>query len=163
MMEWQCFKPPLGATFSVVAEKVFDIATSNNRKCIDVVFDVYQEIRIKNAERVKRSSGSEGVSYKNIMLGYQIQKWNKFLTISSNKSELVQFLVCQWKKQEFREKLSERTMFVTMQDQCWKLGSISCDNVSDLCCNSEEADTRIILHAIHSGGTSVIHCDETDV
>ena len=35
------FKPPPGATFSVVADKVFDIVTHNNSKCIDVVFDVY--------------------------------------------------------------------------------------------------------------------------
>ena len=96
------------------------------------------------------------------MSGHQIKTWNKFLTISSNKSVLVQFLVCRWKA-EFREKLGERTMFVTMQDQCWKLDFISCDNVPDLCCNHEEADTRIILHAMHSGGTSVIHCDDTDV
>ena len=88
---------------------------------------------------------------------------NKFLTISSNKSEFVQFLVCQWKRAQFRETLGERTKFVTMQDQCRKLDSISCDNVPDLCCNHKEADTRMILHALHSGGTSVIHCDDTNV
>ena len=114
-------------------------------------------------KKFERSSGSEGAKYKNIMPGYQIKTWNKFLTISSNKSELVQFLIFQWKQEEFREKLGESTVFVTMQDQCWKLDSISCDNVPDLCCNHEEADTRMILHAIYSGGTSVIHCDDTDV
>ena len=63
-----------GAIFTVVAGKVFDIVTSNNNsKHIDVVFDVYKDISIKNAERAKRSSGSEGVSYKNIMPGYQIK------------------------------------------------------------------------------------------
>ena len=94
---------------------------------------------------------------------YQMKTWNKFLTISSNKCEYIQFLVCQWIKVEFREKLGERTMFVTMQDQCRKLDSISCDNVPDLCCNHEEADTHMTLHAMHLGGTSVIHCDDTDV
>ena len=121
----QRFKLSTGTTFSVVAEKVFDIVTSNDSRHIDVVFDVYQDISIKNGERTKRSSGSEGIRYKNIMPGYQIKTWNKFLTISSNKGELVQFLVCQWKKAEFREKLGERTVSVTitMQDQCWKLDS----------------------------------------
>ena len=65
----QRFNPP-GATFSFVAEKVFDVVTSNNSKHFDVVFNVYQDISIKNAERAKRSSGSEGVRDKNIMLGY---------------------------------------------------------------------------------------------
>ena len=50
-----------------------------------------------------------------------------------------------------------------MQNQCWKLDSISCDDVSDPSCNHEEVDTRMILNAMHSGGTSVIHCDDTDV
>ena len=54
-------------------------------------------------------------------------------------------------------------MSVTIQDQCWKLDSISCDHVPDLCCNHEEADARMILHMMHSGGTSVTHCDDTDV
>ena len=160
-MEWQCYKDSnLAATFSVVARKVFDIVTS---KRIDVVFDDHQDISFKNTEKTERSSGSEGVRYKNIMPEYQMKTWNKLLTISSNKSEYVQFLVSQWKKVEFGEKLGERTMFVTMQDHCWKLGSISCDNVPDLCCNHEEADTRMTLHSMHSGGTSVIHCDDTDV
>ena len=128
----QRLKPSSRATFSVAAKKVFDIVTSNNSKCIDVVFDVYQDISVKNAERAKRSSESEVVRYKNIMPGYQIKTWKKFLTIYSNKSELIHFLVCQWKKAEFREKLGERTMFVTMQDQCCKLDSISCDKVPDL-------------------------------
>ena len=97
------------------------------------------------------------------MPGYQIKSWNKFLTISSNKSELVKFLVSQWKKSEFREKLGEKVMFVTEEDQCWKLESTSCDKVPELTCNHEEADTRMILHAEHSGGTSIIHCDDTDV
>ena len=153
----QRFKPPPGLTFSVAAETVLDIVISNNSKCIDVVFDVYQDISINSGERVKRSSGSEGVRYKNIMPGYQITTSNKFLTISSYKSELVQFLACQRKEAEFREKLGERTMFATMQDQCWKSDSISFVNALDLCCDHEEANTCMILHAMHSGGTSVIH------
>ena len=43
----QKFKPPVGATFQVVAEKLFDIVTSNCSKRIDVVFDVYQEQSIR--------------------------------------------------------------------------------------------------------------------
>ena len=77
----QRFKPSSRATLSVAVEKVFDIVTSNNSKRIDVVFDVYQDISVKNAERAKKSSESEVVRYKNIMPGYQIKTWNKFFTI----------------------------------------------------------------------------------
>jgi len=57
----QKFKPPVGATFHVVADRLFDTVTSNCSKRIDVVFDVYQEQFIKNMERSKRASGSDGI------------------------------------------------------------------------------------------------------
>ena len=44
------FKPPPGATFSVVAESLFAMLTSNSSKRIDIVFDIYKDISIKNAE-----------------------------------------------------------------------------------------------------------------
>ena len=37
------FKPPVGATFHVVADRLFETVTSNCSKRIDVVFDVYHE------------------------------------------------------------------------------------------------------------------------
>ena len=33
----------------------------------------------------------------------------------------------------------------------------------ELECNHEEADTRMVLHARHAGGTCVVHSDDTDV
>ena len=35
--------------------------------------------------------------------------------------------------------------------------------VPELKCSHKEADTRMILHAHHAGGTCVIHSDDTDV
>lgn len=46
----QKFKPPPGATFQVVSERLFEMVTSNNSKRIDVVFDVYMQVSIKNVE-----------------------------------------------------------------------------------------------------------------
>ena len=57
----QKFKPPVGATFHVVADRLFNTVTSNCSKRIDVVFDVYHEQSIENVERSKRASGSEGI------------------------------------------------------------------------------------------------------
>lgn len=47
----QKFKPPVGASFPVVPDRLFDRVTSNYNKRIDVVFDVYQEQSMKNVER----------------------------------------------------------------------------------------------------------------
>ena len=49
----QRVKPLPGATFGVVAVKVFDIVTDDNSKHNDVVFDVYQDIlsRMQRAQK----------------------------------------------------------------------------------------------------------------
>ena len=57
----------------------------------------------------------------------------------------------------------DRTLCVTIQDECWKLDSITSEPVSELKCSHEEADTHMILHAQHAGSTCVIHSDDTDV
>ena len=61
------FKPPVGATFHVVADKVFEVVKNNSSKRVDVVFDVYPDQSIKNAERAKRAPGTDGVGYRNIL------------------------------------------------------------------------------------------------
>ena len=94
----QKLKLPAGATFRLVAVKVFSAVTSNTSRRIDIVFDTYSDISIKNTERSKRSVCSESVKYKNILPGHPIKSWSKLLTVSSNKTELVKFLVTEWKK-----------------------------------------------------------------
>ena len=97
----QKLKFPAGATFRLMAEKVFSAVTNNTSRRIDVVFDTYPDISIKNAERSKRIARSESVRYKNILPGHPIQSWSKFLTVSSNKTEVVKFPVTEWKKYGF--------------------------------------------------------------
>ena len=46
-------KIPSGATFHVVAERVFELVMSTGSRRVDVVFDVYCEVSIKNVERYK--------------------------------------------------------------------------------------------------------------
>ena len=72
----QKFKPPIGATFAVVADKLFAVVTSNSSKRIDVVFDVYKAISIK---RWKRANGSVAITYHQILPGYQVKNWSKLL------------------------------------------------------------------------------------
>lgn len=159
----QKFKPPRGATFSVVAEKLFDFLTSNTSRRVDVVFDIYKDMSIKNAERSKRSSAaSQGVTYRNILPGYQVKNWSSLLSVSANKTELVRFLVEEWKQKKYREKLNAKTFYVTSQQDCWKLTAQAASLVPELQSTQEEADTRMLLHAKHAG-RCVIQSDDTDV
>ena len=75
----QRFQPPAGATFVVLADKIVDAVTSNASKRVDVVFDVYFDVSIENAERAKRSSCPEGVKYENILPAYPIKSTKKFM------------------------------------------------------------------------------------
>ena len=94
----QKFQPPAGATFAVLAERILDLVTSCPSRRVDVVFDLYFDVSIKNAEQCKRSSIPEVVRYKNILPGYPIKSWKKISSIRSNKTEVVNFIVSEWKK-----------------------------------------------------------------
>ena len=57
-------------------------AASSTR--IDAVFDDYQKLSIKNAQREKR--GAEmGNEYKSIRPNYRVQQWRRFLSNPENK------------------------------------------------------------------------------
>lgn len=88
----QAFKPPPGVTFAVVAEKLFALISSTPSHRIDIVFDVYKVVSIKNAEGAKRSSRQEGVTYRNILPGFQVKNWQKLLGIAENIAKIVRFL-----------------------------------------------------------------------
>ena len=60
-------------------------------------------------------------------------------------------------------RLGNRIMYITIEEQCWRLDARTCAPVPELQCNHEEADTRTVLHARHTAGPYVIHCDDTDV
>lgn len=54
-------------------------------------------------------------------------------------------------------------MYVTAEDQCWRVDAAAREPVPELQCNNEEADTRMVLHAWHAGGMCVILFENTDV
>ena len=120
-------------------------------------------VPLKNAERSKRSSKQEGVRYKNISTSFQLKSCCKFLSVSSNKTEVVKFIVSEWKEPEFTSKLESKLLFVILGEECWKLGSTGIKAVPELQSNHEEADMRMILHAEHAQGPCIIHADDTDV
>ena len=55
--------------------------------------NVYRRVSIKNVERLKRVSTSDGVRYKNILPAYTVKSWNKLLSVITNKPGIVKFLV----------------------------------------------------------------------
>ena len=62
-----------------MAEKVFSAVTNNTSRRIDIVFDTYPDVSIKNAERSKRSARSESGDIRIFSLDIQLSLGASFL------------------------------------------------------------------------------------
>lgn len=154
-------------TFSEVAQTLFTstMHASMGSERVDVVFDVYKDISIKNAERDARSFDS-GVHFSCIQPGHRIQQWRSLLRSSRSKTALTQFIADEWVKPAYRERLGSMELYVTALDKCLRVSKSSGQECPDLSCSQEEADGRMLLHAKHAAlkSSSVIFVSEdTDV
>ena len=76
---------------------------------------------------------------------------------------LIEFITEEWKSNESKSMIGQKTLFVTCGQKCWRIGQMGAFLVNDLKSSQEEADTRILLHAKHAsdqGYTSVIVVSE---
>ncbi|KAI8521965.1 hypothetical protein Bbelb_017190 [Branchiostoma belcheri] len=156
-----------GITFTGIANATMAMVLKEglNSHRIDVVFDVYRDQSIKNAERCKRGS-STALQYKTITGGHKVTQWRKFLCSSTNKSSLIKFVVEAWKQPSYREKLGSKALYATIEDTCFRLTKYEVAEVEELHCSHEEADTRLLLHANHAAKSSkavIISAEDTDV
>ena len=111
-----------GQTFAQLAPKnALDFALHEGRDSnrIDVVFDVYREVSIKNAERRKRGS-DEGVRFKTFAPGHKICQWRKLLQDPYSKSSLIRFLIEEWKDEKHRESIGNKTILMTCEENASK-------------------------------------------
>jgi hypothetical protein len=87
---------------------------------IDVVFDVYKKMSIKDLERAIRGADT-GTHFKKIAVGHKITQWRKLLASASSQKILIEFLVNEWKKPKQRERLEDKVMYVTCNQICYKI------------------------------------------
>ena len=76
---------------------------------------------------------------------------------------LIELITEEWKSNESKSMIGQKTLFVTCGQKCWRIGQMGASLVNDLKSSQEEADTRILLHAKHAsdqGYTSVIVVSE---
>ena len=102
------------ATFRDVATTVLSMAlkegSQSNR--IDVVFDKYQENSIKNSERSVRG-GETGHQLQSITGAQIVRQWRTFLSRITNKTSLITFIVSEWRKAQYMEKLHGKVLYAT--------------------------------------------------
>ena len=134
-----------GHTFDSFTDELLESAVSSSigASRIDIVFDVYRDHSIKNAERGHRETGT--LQFRWIIGNQTIKQYAAFLSSSNNKLELIKFLVSRWKTN--CSYIGNTEVNVAFDESCIQLGNGNNTNVEQLSCNHEEADTRLLFHA----------------
>ena len=88
-----------------------------------------------------------------------------------NKRMLMRFLLQQWSRDNYVNRIGNRNIYFAVEDKCFQLsvndGKVVCEEITDLNSNREEADTKLLLHAKHASEngetTIIIKSPDTDV
>ncbi len=162
-------------TFSELAECILKkILSLLNRKqemhCVVMVFDRYDNTQsIKDMERQRR--GASGGKATHVITGNtNVPNYRKYMRSNGNKSALCKF-VSNYIVTAAPQRLHPDDSIILAGgfDQGEEVKSICTAGVSrltSLYSNQEEADTRIVLHAIHlaeSYSRIIVRSDDTDV
>ena len=158
-------KPNNAVTFGDLADIYVRavLKAGSNYQRVDVVFDRYREETIKGATRIRRTKAARPI--RRLVEGRDVplpKNWTNFLSLPDNKVDLAHFLseeLCSQAPDDkdiivaggFREELEVRSSKTTT-------------DLSQLRATHEEADTRLVLHAVHSRfNTVVVSSRDTDV
>ena len=87
------------------------LAEAEGSVCIDIVFDVYKDVSIKNAERQSRLNSVEAIVYKTLFPRQVVQQWDSFKASPVNKANIIRFIASEWRKEN---SLCRTTEHVTM-------------------------------------------------
>ena len=169
MAVFQTMKP-VKETFGSLSTKVLhQIVLIAGRFRIDFVGDRYPPVSIKAVERCKRAdSGSQASQIINEDQPVPKQ-WKKFLSNGDNKENLMVFIQKHWATKSFQE-FKNKKVFMTSWLSCYVFeasnNQVLTREVPELKSDHEEADTRMVLHAVHASSCHhdvIIQSPDTDV
>ncbi|KAG0721774.1 hypothetical protein GWK47_000638 [Chionoecetes opilio] len=110
---------------------------------------------------------AQGSISRTFNLGTTSSSGESYSVVPPTRQVSSQFLVEEWKKPQHREKLEGKELYVTCEQLCFKITKEQWEEAPELKSSQEEADTRLLLHALHaaeSGYKSVIiTAEDTDV
>lgn len=158
----------LPQTFGKVAESILIKLCSRNASEVHIVFDRYLTPSIKDCERQNR----EGFDIPYTINGPLQTKPNDFLKSLKNfrfKEALVKFLANHWIDDSFATTLGNKKIYITVGEQCFSYCSVANCVVqteeTELACQHEEADTRIVFHIskLPENSKILVKAADTDV
>jgi hypothetical protein len=136
-------------------------------KRVDIVFDRYQEMSVKEGTRAKRSRDKgKGIKRMVESKDQKIANWERFIALGENNASLANFLHTELKTTHQTDLNRELILSGGFTDpkEAW---SSTGRDMSNLSSSHEEGDTRIMLHAQDaklSGFKQVnVVCRDTDV
>lgn len=166
------------ATFGMLAEflltQLFTRARKYKASSVDFVIDNYYTLSIKGGERTKRGDTSKTGARQLQIINGEVKvpstslKWKAYLSSGPNKRALLQFLVTTWQRSTLPGSV---IIYATSEKKCTKLLFAPdqlpvIQDVPELTCDHEEADTRLIAHAVNAADenyyTVVIESPDTD-
>lgn len=138
---------------------------------IHFVTDTYKDSSIKSAERLRRGT-SEPIILKG-SLSKVPRNFQKFLSNSDNKKNLIKLLKNEWSNDFYAAMLKNKELYFVCEHECVLITSedgVTTDtrSVPELQSSQEEADTRMMLHAKFVNDRSkpeklIIRSTDTDV
>ena len=163
-------------TFTDLAERILKRIVSllsgpENISCVAMVFDRYDHPNsIKQQERERRGAVGDARPTHIISGHTKVPNYRRFLTSSGNKAMLSAF-VCNYITSTGPGRLTEIQTIILAggfedPEDAKTIRKERVESLVDLKSDQEEADTRIVLHAIHLTKTCtrvIIKCDDTDV
>ena len=103
--------------------------------------------------RIIKSNSVEAILYKTLIPSQVVQQWDTYKASSVNKANLIRFIVSEWRMEDSlcRTKLGKHNnvMFITCDEQCFRIMSDTVEFKPEFESSQEEADTRMMLHLAH--------------
>ncbi len=95
---------PTGHTYQSYADHLLASAmsSSGNASRVDIVFDVYRDQSIKNAQRGNRENGK--LEIKKIIGSQKVKQFTSLLSNGKHKMALIRYLAARWKTAHFLRK-----------------------------------------------------------
>lgn len=142
----------------MLLQKVIYVACKivRDQSDIHIVFDNYEEERIKSQEREKRSSKG-GIAHHIQLNGNVPKNWRGFLSHPENKKGLAKCLSDYIKEEGASYIKNGQFLWVGggLNFKTFKVLKVNVFSVPELDSTQEEADTRMILHLHHSASSGV--------
>ena len=138
-------------TIGEVAEHIFNCLPKVKR--VHFVTDNYDDVSIKSTERLRRGESQEvslaGPSMKTP------KDWKEFLRNEENKKQLIRFILTEWEKDQYSQKLYNREIYFGCDNMCFLLSNSDGQSTDSMPVNclfnrQEEADTLLILHSLNA-------------